>query len=35
VELLDEDEVTVELESNLSPEELRKLPEFAATTAAN
>jgi hypothetical protein len=35
VELLDEDEVTVELESNLSPEELRQLPEFAAMTAAN
>ncbi len=35
VELLDEDEVTVELESNLSPEDLRQLPEFAAMTAAN
>lgn len=28
VELLDEDEVTVELESQLSPEQLRALPEF-------
>jgi len=35
VELLDEDEVTVELESNLSPEEIRQLPEFAVMTAAN
>ncbi len=35
VELLDEDEVTVELESNLSPEDIRKLPEFALVTAPN
>jgi len=35
VELLDEDEVTVELESNLSPEDLRQLPEFAEISAAN
>lgn len=35
VELLDEDEVTVELESNLSPEELRGLPEFQLVTASN
>jgi len=35
VELLDEDEVTVELESNLSPEELRSLPEFQLVTAPN
>ena len=32
VELLDEDEVTVELETDLSPEELRQLPDFAALT---
>jgi hypothetical protein len=30
VELLEEDDVTVELESNLGPEELRQLPEYAA-----
>lgn len=35
VELLDEDEVTVELESNLSPEDLRTLPEFGLLTAPN
>ncbi len=35
VELLDEDEVTVELESQLSPEDLRQLPEFAEISAAN
>jgi len=35
VELLDDDEVTVELESNLSPEDLRQLPEFALISAAN
>jgi len=35
VELLDEDEVTVELESNLTPEEIRELPEFRLMTAAN
>ena len=35
VELLDEDEVTVELESNLSPEELRELPEFRLVTPSN
>ena len=35
VELLDEDEVTVELESNLSPEELRGLPEFQLVTTSN
>lgn len=35
VELLDEDEVTVELESNLSPEELRSLPEFQLVAASN
>lgn len=35
VELLDEDEVTVELESNLSPEDLRQLPEYAEISAAN
>ena len=35
VEPLDEDEVTVELESNLSPEDLRQLPEFAEISAAN
>lgn len=35
VELLDEDEVTVELESNLSPEELRELPEFSLIAASN
>jgi hypothetical protein len=35
VELLDEDEVTVELESNLSPEDLRQLPEFSEMAAAN
>lgn len=35
VELLDEDEVTVELESNLSPEELRQLPEFAEMAAVS
>lgn len=29
VELLDEDEVTVELETNLSPDELHSLPEWA------
>ena len=29
VELLDEDEVTVELETNLPPEVLRELPEYA------
>lgn len=30
VELLEDDDVTVELESNLGPEELRQLPEYAA-----
>lgn len=35
VELLDEDEVTVELESNLAPEDLRGLPEFALVAASN
>ena len=35
VELLDEDEVTVELESNLTPEDLRGLPEFAAVAASS
>jgi hypothetical protein len=35
VELLDEDEVTVELESNLSPEELRQLPEFDGAAAVS
>ena len=35
VELLDEDEVTVELESNLAPEDIRELPEFALLTASN
>jgi len=35
VELLDEDEVTVELESNLSPEDLRGLPEFRQVAASN
>ena len=30
VELLDDDEVTVELETGLSPEDLRGLPEYAA-----
>jgi len=35
VELLDEDEVTVELESNLSPEDIRTLPEFQLLTASN
>jgi hypothetical protein len=35
VELLDDDEVTVELESNLSPEELRELPEFSLMPASN
>ena len=35
VELLDDDEVTVELESNLSPAELRSLPEFQLVTAPN
>ena len=35
VELLDEDEVTVELESNLAPEELRQLPEYAAVAASS
>jgi len=35
VELLDEDEVTVELESNLSPEELRELPEYRLVAAPN
>jgi hypothetical protein len=35
VELLDDDEVTVELESNLSPEDLRQLPEFAAMASAD
>ena len=29
VELLDEDEVTVELETNLAPDELHSLPEWA------
>jgi hypothetical protein len=35
VELLDEDEVTVELETGLSPEDLRQLPEFAVISAVN
>jgi len=35
VELLDEDEVTVELESNLSPEDLRGLPEFRQVAGSN
>ena len=35
VELLDEDEVTVELETNLSPEDLRELPEYRLVAAPN
>jgi len=34
VELLDDDEVTVELEQGLSPESLRGLPEYAAVSEA-
>ncbi len=34
VELLDDDEVTVELEHGLSPEDLRGLPEYAAVSEA-
>jgi len=34
VELLDDDEVTVELEQGLSPEDLRGLPEYAAVSEA-
>jgi len=32
IELLDDDEVTVELETGLSPEDLRGLPEYAAVS---
>jgi hypothetical protein len=35
VELLDEDEVTVELETGLSEAELRQLPEFAEVSAVS
>jgi hypothetical protein len=35
VELLDDDEVTVELEHGLSPEDLRALPEYAAVSEAS
>jgi len=35
VELLDEDEVTVELEHSLAPEILRGLPEFAEVSGAS
>ncbi len=34
VELLDDDEVTVELEHGLSPDDLRGLPEYAAVSEA-
>jgi len=34
VELFDDDEVTVELEHGLSPEDLRGLPEYAAVSEA-
>ena len=35
VELLDEDEVTVELETNLSPEVLHELPEYAEVSGVS
>ena len=35
VELLDEDEVMVELETNLTPEVLRELPEYAAVAGVS
>jgi hypothetical protein len=35
VELLDDDEVTVELETNLPPEVLRELPEYAEVAGVN
>jgi hypothetical protein len=35
VELLEEDEVTVEIETGLTPDELRKLPEFAEAAAVS
>jgi hypothetical protein len=35
VELLEEDEVTVAIETGLTPDELRALPEFAEASAVN